>query len=201
MTLRRAPIAGSARAPLAGWLLAASVNFLAVLHRTSLGVAGLLAEQRFAISPAELSIFIFLQLGVYATMQIPTGVLVDRYGPRRLLITASLLMGSAQLVFAFVPNYPVALLAGGLLGCGDALTFISVLRLVATQFSPRRYPVLVGLTSTCGLAGNVVATLPLAMVLHRFGWTPGFGVAGLLSLASAVAVLVLLRSVLARRAE
>jgi sugar phosphate permease len=193
MSVRRAPSPRGVHAPVGAWLLAVSVYLLAVLHRTSLGVAGLLAEQRFSITAAELSIFIFLQLGVYAAMQVPTGVLVDRYGPRRLLITASLLMGSAQLVFALVPSYPVALLARGLLGCGDALTFISVLRLVARYVSPRRYPVLVALTSTFGLAGNIVATLPLAVVLHRFGWTFGFGVAGLLSLAAAVAVLVLLR--------
>ena len=80
--------ARTSRTAVSGWLLAVSVYLLAVLHRSSLGVAGLLAEHRFGISPAQLSVFIFLQLGVYAAMQVPTGVLVDRYGPRRLLITA-----------------------------------------------------------------------------------------------------------------
>ena len=171
-----------------GWLLAAAVYLLAVLHRTSLGVAGLLAEQRFGITPAQLSVFIFLQLGVYAAMQVPTGVLVDRYGPRRLLLTAALLMGSAQLLFSAVPSYPAALLARALLGCGDALTFVSVLRFAATHFSPRRYPVLVALTGMVGTAGNILATLPLAVALHRLGWTVGFGGAAALSLLAALAV-------------
>ena len=59
------------------------------------------------------------------------------------------------------PSYPTALLARGLLGCGDAMTFVSVLRFAAPRFSARRYPVLVALTGTVGTFGNVLATLPL----------------------------------------
>ena len=66
-----------------GWVLAVAVYFLAVFHRSSLGVAGLLAEHRFGITAAQLGVFVLLQIGVYAAMQMPTGVLVDRYGPRR----------------------------------------------------------------------------------------------------------------------
>ncbi|MFN2562228.1 MAG: nitrate/nitrite transporter [Jatrophihabitans sp.] len=175
-----------------GWALAVSVYLLAVLHRTSLGVAGLLAERRFGITAAQLSVFIFLQLGVYAALQIPTGVLVDRYGPRRLLVVASLVMGAAQLLFAAVPSYPVALLARFLLGAGDALTFVSVLRFAALRFGPRRYPLIVSLTGMTGMIGNVLATLPLALVLRHAGWTTGFGVAALVSLVAAVAVFALL---------
>jgi MFS family permease len=171
-----------------GWLLAVSVYFLAVLHRTSLGVAGLLAEHRFGITPAQLSIFAFVQLGVYAAMQVPTGILVDRFGPRRLLTVAALLMGGAELGFALVRSFPVALVARALLGCGDALTFVSVLRVAAAQFSARRYPLLVALTSVIGMSGNLVATLPLALVLHRIGWSIGFGTAAGLSLLAGATV-------------
>jgi len=180
------------RTALAGWTLAVTVYLLAVLHRTSLGVVGLLAEQRFGITPAQLSIFIFLQLGVYAAMQVPTGVLVDRYGPRRILVVAAALMGVAQLVFALVPSYPAGLAARAVLGCGDALTFVSVLRFAATHFAPRRYPIVVALTSTVGMVGNVLATLPLAVLLHEAGWAAGFAGAAGLSLVAAVAVWLLL---------
>ncbi len=101
-----------------GWIVAVVVYITAVFHRSALGVAGLQASRRFDISPAQLSFFVLLQLGVYAAMQIPTGVLVDRYGPRRLLLAAAATMAVAELVFAVAPNYPTALLARGLLGCG-----------------------------------------------------------------------------------
>lgn len=180
------------RAAVCGWSVAAGVYLLAVLNRTSLGVAGLMAEQRFGISPAQLSVFIFVQLGVYAAMQVPTGVLVDRYGPRRLLVTAALVLGGAQLLFALLPWYQAAVLARAVLGCGDALTFVSVLRFAGIHFSPRRYPLVVAITGTVGSAGNVLATLPLAEMLHGLGWTAGFGVAAGASLVAAVVVLAVL---------
>lgn len=175
-----------------GWAIAVLVYLLAVFHRSSLGVAGLLAERRFGITPAQLSVFILLQLGVYAAMQIPTGVLVDRYGPRRLLVVASLLMASAQLLFAVAPSYPIALLARALLGCGDALTFVSVLRFAATHFSPRRYPVMVALTSTVGTVGNVLATLPLSRALDTIGWGASFAIAAGLSAVTGAAAWLLI---------
>ncbi len=182
-----------------GYAVAAGIYLLAVLNRTSLGVAGLLAERRFNIGPAQLSVFIFVQLGVYAVMQVPTGVLVDRYGPRRLLVVAALVLGSAQLVFAFVASYPAAIAARTLLGMGDALTYVSVLRFAGKHFARRRYPVLVALTSTAGNAGNVLATLPLAAVLHRVGWSAGFGTAAGISLISAIVVGAALPSASPRR--
>ena len=171
-----------------GWVLAATVYFLAVFHRSSLGVAGLLAEHRFYITSAELGTFVLLQIGVYAAMQVPTGVLVDRYGPRRLLVAAAVLMGIGQLLFALAPSFGMALVARGLLGCGDAMTFVSVLRFAAVRFSRRRYPLLVALTATIGTLGNVLATLPLELLLDHAGWAPSFGVAAVLSLVTAVLV-------------
>jgi MFS family permease len=183
---------GAARsAAVRGWAVAGGVYFLAVFNRSSLGVAGLTAERRFGIGPGALSVFVLLQIGVYAAMQIPTGVLVDRYGPRRLLFVAATLLGLAQLGFALADSYPLALLARALLGCGDALTFVSVLRFTAGHFSARRYPLMVALTATLGTLGNVLATAPLAALLSGAGWTTSFVIAAIASAAFALAVLVL----------
>jgi MFS family permease len=186
-TLRRRRVIAVRR-----WAVAVAVYLVAVFHRTSLGVAGLQAADRFGISPSQLSIFVLLQLGVYAGMQIPTGILVDRYGSRRLLLVAAGTMGLAQVLFALSYSYSVALLARALLGCGDALTFVSVLRFAAGQFAPRRYPVVVAITGMLGMLGNVVATLPLSSVLHAVGWTPTFLSAAALSALSGVGVFLVL---------
>lgn len=193
MTTASAPVtdrAVPARA-LRAWLIAALVYLTAVFHRTSLGVAGLLAAQRFGISAGQLSVFVFVQIGVYAAMQIPTGILVDRFGPRRLLLVAAGLMTVAQLMFAAIDSYPAALAARAVLGCGDALTFVSVLRFAANSFPPNRYPLVVSLTAMAGQVGNVAATVPLALLLHSAGWFPTFGVAGLVSLGTLGLVVVL----------
>ena len=171
------------------WTIGAGVYFLAVFHRSTLGVAGPQAVQRLDLSAAQLSSFVMLQLGVYAAMQVPTGILVDRFGPRRMLLAATLTMGAAQLLFSQVHSYPLALLARGLLGCGDAMTYVSVLRLVAGWFPGRRYPVMVTLTGLAGMTGNVLATVPLTFLLAGLGWSTTFAIAGALSLSYAVLLL------------
>ena len=174
------------------WAIAVTVYIIAVFNRTSLGVAGLQAASRLGITPAQLSVFVLVQLGVYAVMQVPTGLLVDRYGPRRLLVAAAVTMALAQLAFALTESYPVALLARGVLGCGDALTFVSVVRIAAQDFPRHRFPLAVSVTSMLGMAGNLAATIPLTLLLRSAGWTLSFAGTGLVSLATGLAVWALL---------
>ena len=68
------------------WVVSLAVYMLAVFHRSSLGVAGLMAAERFHIDATRLAFFTVLQLVVYAGMQIPVGVMLDRFGSRRLLL-------------------------------------------------------------------------------------------------------------------
>ncbi|MFC0108886.1 MFS transporter [Kibdelosporangium aridum] len=151
----------------------------AVFHRGSLAVASLEATERFGVGPAALGTFTVLQLLVYAVMQVPTGLLVDRFGPRKVLVTAALLMGTGQVLFAVATSYPLALVARAVLGSGDAMTFISLLRLTSAHFSARQYSLVVSFTAALGGLGNLAATVPLTLLLHDAGWTTTFLIAGL----------------------
>ena len=105
------------------WAVALSVYVVAVFHRTSLGVAGLVAAERFDITASQLATFTVVQLVVYAGMQIPVGVLLDRFGSRRLLLVGLALISIGQLWFAFAGSFGVGLAARVLLGMGDAMIF------------------------------------------------------------------------------
>jgi MFS family permease len=166
---------------------------VAVFQRASLGVAGLQAERRFHTSAAMLSLFSVLQLAVYAGLQVPVGVVLDRVGSRRLIATGALLMGASQLVLATVHSVGLAMAARVLLGAGDAMTFISVLRLVGAWFEPRRVPLLTQLTGILGQVGQIVAAYPLVALLHGVGWGPSFLGAGGVGVAVALAAAMLLR--------
>nr|AQT39238.1 NarK [Streptomyces sp.] len=170
------------------WGIGVAVYFVAVIFRTSLGVAGLDAADRFDVNASALSTFSILQLLVYAGMQIPVGLMVDRWGTKKVLTLGVVLFTLGQLGFAFSPSYGMALAARALLGCGDAMTFIAVLRLGARWFPARRGPLIAQVAALCGMAGNLVSTLVIARLLHGFGWTATFGG----SAAAGVLVLVLL---------
>ncbi|MFD5631281.1 MULTISPECIES: nitrate/nitrite transporter [unclassified Streptomyces] len=176
------------RRALGVWGVGVAVYFVAVIFRTSLGVAGLDAADRFHVNASALSTFSILQLLVYAGMQIPVGLLVDRLGTKKVLTIGVLLFTAGQLGFAFSPSYGMALASRALLGCGDAMTFISVLRLGTRWFPARRGPLVAQLAGLVGMAGNLVSTLVIARLLHGVGWTAAF--AG--SAGAGVVVLVLM---------
>ena len=175
------------------WVVGLSVYVLAVFHRTSLGVAGLLAAERFDISAAQLSTFTVVQLTVYAAMQIPVGVLLDRFGSKRLMLTGLLLMSGGQLWFAVAGSFPVGVAARVMLGAGDAMVFTSLLRLVAVWFRVKQAPFITQLTGMIGQLGAVAAATPLAAALATFGWTRSFATAGGVGLVLSVGLLVVVK--------
>lgn len=172
-----------------------AVYFLAVFHRSSLGVAGIAAAERFDISASELSAFTFVQLLVYAAMQVPVGVLLDRFGAQRLLLCGVLLMSLAQFAFAFTGTFSGGLLARVFVGMGDAMVFISVLRIISSWFAPLRNPVLTQLTAVLGQCGALVAAVPLAASLATFGWTVTFASSASLGVVLGLLVWLIVRDV------
>ncbi|MFD8380364.1 nitrate/nitrite transporter [Streptomyces sp. NPDC059679] len=156
------------------WGIGVAVYFMAITYRTSLGVAGLDAAERFHINASALSTFSILQVLVYAGMQIPVGLMVDRLGTRKVLTLGVVLFTAGQLGFAFSHTYGFALASRALLGCGDAMTFISVLRLGSRWFPARRGPMIAQVAALFGMAGNLISTLVIAQALHTLGWTPTF---------------------------
>ncbi|MEC4569806.1 MFS transporter [Streptomyces virginiae] len=175
------------------WCIGVAVYFVAVIFRTSLGVAGLEAADRFHVGASALSTFSLLQLLVYAGMQVPVGLMVDRLGTKKVLTLGAVLFTAGQLGFALSPSYEMALAARALLGCGDAMTFISVLRLGTRWFPARRGPLMAQLAGLVGMAGNLVSTLVLAPVLHGVGWTAAFAGSAVAGLVVLVPLVLFLR--------
>jgi MFS family permease len=185
-TTRSHPLGG--RRAWSVWGVGALVYLVAFFHRTSLGVAALAAQERFGVGAAALSTFAILQLGVYLVMQVPGGIMADRFGPRRMLGAALLCMAAGETLFAFAATMPLAVLGRGLVGLGDAFTFISVIRLAASWFPRRRFALLTALTAMTGALGQVSGTVPLSYSLHAYGWTPTFLATAVLSVALAAVV-------------
>lgn len=175
------------------WSVALAVYVLAVFHRSSLAVAGLQASDRFGISAAQLAVFTMLQLLVYAGMQIPVGLLLDRFGSRRMLLAGVGTLTAAQVGFAFAASYPVAVVARVGVGLGDAMVFICVLRLVMTWFPARRIPLVTQLTGVLGQSGAIFAAVPMTWALRELGWTASYLLAAGIGVVLALALLLVVR--------
>ena len=147
---------------------------VAVLQRSSLGVAGVEATDRFHVSAALLSSLAVIQLIVYAGLQIPVGVILDRVGSRVLIAVGAGLMLVGQVTLALAPSIGIAILGRVLLGAGDAMTFISILRLLPNWFSGRRLPIVSQWLGTLGQLGQILSAVPLTLLLGAVSWTPTF---------------------------
>src|SRR4051794_1652193 len=140
-----------------------------------------------------LSTFAVMQLVVYAAMQIPVGVLVDRFGSRRLITGGALLMAVGQATLALATQSSTAVLARIIVGAGDAMTFISVLRIIPAWFPPQRVPLVTQLTGQVGQLGQVASTIPLVAALAGPGWSPAYLGAAALGVLTSILVLVALQ--------
>jgi MFS family permease len=176
------------------WSVGVAAYVLAITNRTSLGAVGVEAADRFQADASTLALFAVVQLAVYGGMQIPVGVLLDKYGSRPIMTIGMLLMAAGQLTMALSPSIGIALVARVLLGAGDAAIFPAVLRLVATWFPAQRGPIMVQFTGIIGLAGQLIALVPLAALLHSTTWTITFGSVAGLGVLFTVLVALLIRN-------
>ena len=157
------------------WGVGVAAYIVSVTNRSSLSAVGVDAALRFDADASTLSMFAVIQLAVYGAMQIPVGLLLDRFGARPIITIGMALMAVGQLALAFAPDVAWAIAARMLLGAGDAAVFPSVLRVIAVWFPERQAPFLVQLTGLVGQSGQIIAVLPLAALLHATSWTIAFG--------------------------
>jgi sugar phosphate permease len=175
------------------WVVGLLAYAVAVFHRGSLGVAGVEAQERFGAGASAVSLFLVLQLAVYAALQVPVGVALDRFGSRLLIAAGALTMAAGQLVLALASDVPTAVAARVLVGAGDAMTFISVLRVVQVWFPGRTVPIVTQLTGILGQLGSIVAAYPLVALLRDTSWPATFTGAAAVGVLVAVLVLVTLQ--------
>ena len=147
---------------------------MAVTQRSSMVVASLDATERFNTTAAQLASLAVLQLVVYASMQIPVGIALDRFGPRLMLSCGALIMASGQLIVAFAPGLEWAVAGRMLVGMGDAFTFISMIRMVNNWMTGKAAALAQQWLATIGQLGQIVSAIPFAAGLAIFGWTSAF---------------------------
>ena len=133
------------------------------------GIAQDLASA-FETSAASLGVLAATYFYVYTVMQVPTGILADTLGPRRILALGGLIGGAGSILFGFAPTLDVALFGRTMIGLGVSVTFIAMLKLIAVWFEEDRFATLVGVCMLIGNLGSVLAGAPLSALAQASGW-------------------------------
>lgn len=174
------------------WVVAVAAYVFSIVSRSSFSALGATAQTHFGAEATVISLFIMVQLVVYAGCQIPVGVLLDRRGAPVMICGGLVLIAAGQLLLSMAEAVPVALGARILVGAGDACIFVSLIRLISDWFVPRQIPVVNQVSANLGQMGQLVAVTPLVVLVGWLGWRGGFTVlAGLGFVLAVLAGLVL----------
>ncbi len=165
------------------WMLCANFYLYAFFQRVAPSVMITELMRDFGVTAVLLGNLSAFYYYAYAAIQLPVGVLLDRFGPRRVLSAALLLSGLGSLLFATAGALPQAYFGRLLIGAGVGFALVGTLKVAAVWFPPKRFALVTGFTFMLGMLGAVGGQAPLALVDDAVGWR------GTLMGAAAVALL------------
>ena len=170
------------------WGLGALLYLIGFYQRVAPAVITDQLMAEFAIGAAALGNLSGFYFYSYVAMQIPTGVIADRWGPRRLLTLGAGVAALGTALFALATSLWWANAGRLLIGASVAVAFVSMLKLASHWFAPRQYALASGMALLMGVVGGVAAGVPLRMLVEAFGWravmVASAGVTALLCLAT-----------------
>lgn len=152
------------------WGLGAFFFFIEYFLRVSPSVIhrDLMAE--FHIKAVALGVLSASFYYAYIIMQLPVGIVTDRYGPRKMLIFTTALCAFSCVLFAVSDSLLFASIARFLMGFSAAFAFVGTLKLASNWFDAKKFALLTGLTQTCGMLGAAVGDAPMSLLFNAISW-------------------------------
>jgi sugar phosphate permease len=175
------------------WSVPALLFLIAFFHRVAPGIIAKDLMQEFQASGALVGLLSATYFYAYAGLMVPSGLLIDAFGVRRVVTAGGVVMGLGAVAMGLAAGQR-ALFAGRFaVGLGATVTFIGALKIAATWFPPSRFGFLSAVTATVGILGALVATAPLALLVGLAGWRGALVIVGALTLAASALCLAVVR--------
>ncbi|MEZ5787012.1 MAG: MFS transporter [Xanthobacteraceae bacterium] len=155
--------------------------------RNSVGVLAPDLAQGLSLAAPQIALVSSIYFIAFVAAQIPIGVVIDRYGPKRCMLVCAVVTVASTLLFAGATNFATMVTARVLMGLGTSCFLMAPLALYARTFPPDRFALLTGIQLGVGALGGMIATAPLAYASAAVGWRASFAL-----VAGATAVIALL---------
>ncbi len=157
------------------WTAAAVFFFYAFVLRVSPSVMVGELMSEFQVGGAFFGTLSSLYFYTYAPLQLPVGIMMDRYGPRFMISIAIALAALGSLLFAMAPSLELAYLARLLIGFGSGFSFVGALTVSTQLFPPAQFAMLAGLVQGFGILGGIVGQAPLGIAVEHLSWRGAMG--------------------------
>jgi MFS family permease len=162
--------------------------YIAYLFRTINAVMAAPLTTEMGLGADDLGLLTSVYFLTFAAAQIPIGILLDRYGPRRVQSALLVIAAIGSALFAVSDHFPMLLIGRALIGLGVASAMTAGLKALVLWFPGDRVPLLNGLMVMLGALGAVTATLPADLLLDWIGWRELFGLLAAVTAASAAII-------------
>jgi sugar phosphate permease len=165
------------------WVIFASVLFTYLIISSQRTAPGLITDKLmadFSVKASTIGLVASIQFFVYTGLQIPMGILVDRYGPNLFLISGAALTGIGTILYSLGTHAFILFFARILTGIGDATIWVSMVLILSLWFGKGEFPRLIGFAGMTGSLGFLLATVPFSAVIVSFGWRGSFLSTGIL---------------------
>lgn len=175
------------------WTIAANFFFYKYLLQVSPSVMTGDLMKAFQINAAGLGNLSAFYFYAYLIMQIPVGVMLDKYSPRLLTTSAIFLCSLSTLVFSQSNTLWLACVSRAMMGAGAAFAAVSCFKLASLWFAPNRFAFVSGMFMTAAMMGAVGGQMPLALLVEQTGWRHALEIVGLLGIVLGVIYYLVLR--------
>lgn len=172
---------------------------LVYFHRVAPAVTAPELINAFEISGTALGVLASAYFYSYGIMQIPVGILSDRWGPKKVIILSSFIASFGAISFGLSPSFSIAVISRIFVGIGVSAIFIAAMRILTNWFRGVELARISGVFMATGGLGWLMATTPLALMSQAFGWRGSFIAAGIFSLIPAVLSLFVLADTPAKK--
>jgi len=165
------------------YVVFATVLFAYLLIVSQRTAPGLISDQLmkdFSVTASTIGLLTSIQFLAYASLQIPIGILSDRFGPNVLLIAGTLLNGVGTLIYSIAPNESILFLARLLVGIGDATIWVNLVLILSIWFKVNEFVGLLGVAGMTGSLGFLLATVPFSSWISFAGWRTPFFTTGII---------------------
>ena len=149
---------------------------------------------QFSVGAAEIGLLSAFYFYSYTPLQIPSGIIIDKFDRRLVLTISAAFCAIGAFVFAYADSMAMIFIARMMMGVGSAFAFVGALKLAAAWLPPKSFALFTGLATSFGTLGAIFTDVFLSRAVHRFGWQHTSLFVAYIGLALAVLILIFVRS-------
>lgn len=175
------------------WLILAATYVFVTFHRMSAAVVKDDLQKAFGIGAVQFAVIGSMYFYAYFIMQIPSGILADKIGPKKTVFIFSLIAAVGSIFFGLAPSLNIAYISRFFVGIGVSVVFVCLVKIQSRWFYSRNFALMIGFSGLAANLGAIIAQTPLVIAVNNFGWRNTFVYMGIIMVIFAVLTFIFVK--------